>query len=129
MSDVQIDPPKQVQPVRRRFGIFHDPLGDVSSKRVQSFSAFLEAVFAPLWAPIIQDILQKHYGTQVQIPILGIMALLLSYSAALQGIAWGNESRMNSSGYQPPMNYNSIGAISTQSNTKLFDPKATTLEN
>ncbi|MGO8696012.1 MAG: hypothetical protein ACLQMF_20300 [Rectinemataceae bacterium] len=71
-------------------GIFHDPLGDISSKRVESIAAFVEAAAAPLWAPAIQ--VWMHLAQPL--PLVAIMAALLSYSAALQGIAWGSESHM-----------------------------------
>jgi hypothetical protein len=84
---------------RQRLGLFHDPLGDISSKRVESIAAFLEAALCPLWAPW----LAKWAGMTQQLPIVPIMLALLSYSAALQGIAWGSESRMPGPSYSPPM--------------------------
>jgi hypothetical protein len=73
-----------------RLGLLHDPKGDWSSKRAESLAAFLEGALAPLWAPWLAA--WAHLATPL--PLIPVMVVLLSYSAALQGIAWGNESRM-----------------------------------
>jgi hypothetical protein len=73
-------------------GLFHDPAGDWSSKRAESIAAFLEAATCPFWAPWIA----KWAGMVQPLPIVAMMAAMLSYSAALQGIAWGSEARMPS---------------------------------
>jgi hypothetical protein len=77
-------------PVPSPLGILHDPKGDWSSKRAESLAAFLEAATVPVWAPWIQA--WAHMAQPL--PITAIMVALLSYSAALQGIAWGSESHM-----------------------------------
>jgi|GEM_PF-4396671 len=88
MSDQEVTP---AAAPHKRLGLIHDPLGDLSSKRAESLAAFLEAALAPLWVPWVQS----YFYLADALPLVPIMAVLLSYSAALQGIAWGSESRLN----------------------------------
>jgi hypothetical protein len=80
---------------KQRRGFLHDPNGDKSSKRLESLSAFIEASLCPFLLPILQGYVNKKFGLGVNIPIFEITMGLLSYSAILQGIAWGAERGMN----------------------------------
>ena len=75
----------------KTIGPLRDPLGDWSSKRIESIAAFIEAATVPIWAPWIT--VWVHLDSPL--PIVPIMLALLSYSAALQGIAWGSESHIS----------------------------------
>ena len=114
MGDVAGQPKLQTAGDRQRFGFFHDPSGDLSSKRLLSILAFREAALIPFVAPLVQGYVTKLYGTNINIPTVEICISLLSYSAALQGVAVLNE--------RPSQNTQQYQA---QSQSKLYDPKQT----
>ena len=62
----------------KKIGMFGDPAGDVSSKRVQSFIGLAYALILP--------VLNGTFSW-TGVPVAEICAMFLTYSAAMQGVS------------------------------------------